>query len=53
MTFTASGREDVDVRMLGMGRPFYIKIENPKERQFSSEQLLEVERQVGIYYTLY
>ncbi|CAH8543199.1 unnamed protein product [Dicrocoelium dendriticum] len=27
-TFTASGREDVDVRCLGLGRPFILKIEN-------------------------
>lgn len=47
MTFTASGREDVDVRMLGSGRPFYVKIENPKQRQFSTEQLLQVEKQVS------
>ncbi|XP_066247646.1 putative tRNA pseudouridine synthase Pus10 [Euwallacea similis] len=46
MTFTASGREDIDVRMLGQGRPFYVKIDNPRNRQFSSEQLQEIERQV-------
>ncbi|XP_066146067.1 tRNA pseudouridine synthase Pus10 isoform X2 [Euwallacea fornicatus] len=46
MTFTTSGREDIDVRMLGQGRPFYIKIDNPRNRQFSSEQLQEIERQV-------
>lgn len=47
MTFTASGREDVDVRMLGSGRPFYVKIDNPKQRHFSTEQLLKVEKQVS------
>lgn len=49
MTFSASGREDVDVRMLGAGRPFYIKIDNAKERQFSYEQFRDVERQVGLF----
>jgi len=29
-TFHGSGREDVDVRMLGDGRPFVVEIENPK-----------------------
>jgi tRNA pseudouridine synthase 10 len=26
----AAGREDIDVRMLGEGRPFIIEFENPK-----------------------
>ncbi|KAL1491413.1 hypothetical protein ABEB36_012014 [Hypothenemus hampei] len=46
MTFTASGREDVDVRMLGTGRPFYIKIDNPKRRKFLQEDLHKIERMV-------
>ncbi|XP_050304573.1 putative tRNA pseudouridine synthase Pus10 [Anthonomus grandis grandis] len=46
MTFTASGREDMDVRMLGTGRPFYIKIENPKVKEISKELLREIEKQV-------
>jgi len=29
--FMSSGREDIDVRMLGMGRPFVLKIENPEK----------------------
>lgn len=29
-TFTAGGREDVDVRMLGTGRPFVIELLNPR-----------------------
>lgn len=28
--FSASGREDVDVRMLGRGRPFLLEITNPR-----------------------
>ena len=27
----AAGREDIDVRMLGDGRPFIIEFENPKK----------------------
>ncbi|MDR0798011.1 MAG: tRNA pseudouridine(54/55) synthase Pus10 [Nitrososphaerota archaeon] len=30
--FHASGREDVDVRMLGTGRPFIVEISKPKKR---------------------
>lgn len=29
-TFCAGGREDVDVRMLGGGRPFFVEVTNPK-----------------------
>lgn len=29
-TFHGAGREDVDVRMLGDGRPFVVELENPK-----------------------
>jgi tRNA pseudouridine synthase 10 len=31
-SFHASGREDIDARMLGNGRPFVIEIEAPKKR---------------------
>ena len=30
-TFSSSGREDVDVRMLGSGRPFMVEITNPHD----------------------
>lgn len=30
LKFSASGREDVDVRMLGRGRPFLLEITNPR-----------------------
>ncbi|CAG9769191.1 unnamed protein product [Ceutorhynchus assimilis] len=46
MTFSSSGREDVDVRMLGSGRPFYIKVDNPKNRNISLEQIQEIEKQI-------
>jgi tRNA pseudouridine synthase 10 len=29
-TFTAGGREDIDVRMLGGGRPFIVELTNPR-----------------------
>ena len=31
-SFYASGREDVDALMLGDGRPFYVKVFNPRKR---------------------
>ena len=30
--FHASGREDIDARMLGTGRPFVIEVSKPKKR---------------------
>jgi tRNA pseudouridine synthase 10 len=38
--FHASGREDVDARMLGTGRPFIVEISRPKKR-FIDLKLLE------------
>jgi tRNA pseudouridine synthase 10 len=32
--FHGAGREDIDVRMLGSGRPFVIELKNPKIRKF-------------------
>jgi tRNA pseudouridine synthase 10 len=34
-----SGREDVDVRMLGQGRPFVLEIKNPKIRNINLAQI--------------
>ena len=42
--FLASGREDVDVRMLGSGRPFALECVNPKRTRFSAEELLHLEQ---------
>lgn len=38
--FAGSGREDVDVRMLGKGRPFAFKILNPKDVESYNDQTL-------------
>jgi tRNA pseudouridine synthase 10 len=35
----ASGREDVDVRMLGTGRPFVMELKNPKKRSVDLKAL--------------
>jgi len=37
--FHASGREDIDARMLGTGRPFVIEISKPKKRFFDLNQI--------------
>ena len=42
--FHASGREDIDARMLGSGRPFVIEISKPKKR---SVDLKHIEAQVN------
>ena len=40
----ASGREDIDARMLGSGRPFVIEVSKPKKR---SVDLKQIETQVN------
>ncbi|KAJ1977166.1 hypothetical protein H4R35_002410 [Dimargaris xerosporica] len=37
--FVASGRKDMDVRMLGNGRPFYLELLNPKQAAVTAEAL--------------
>ena len=37
--FSSAGREDVDVRMLGTGRPFVIEVLNPRTRSITAEML--------------
>lgn len=41
--FSASGREDLDVRMLGTGRPFVVEFINPRRINFTSKKLLELQ----------
>jgi tRNA pseudouridine synthase 10 len=57
--FHASGREDIDARMLGSGRPFVIEISKPKKRfidlkkiesQVNAEAIGKVEVS-GLYFT--
>ncbi|MFW5949384.1 MAG: tRNA pseudouridine(54/55) synthase Pus10 [Halolamina sp.] len=38
-TFHGAGREDVDARMLGSGRPFVIEVEEPRRRTVDTERL--------------
>jgi len=35
----AAGREDIDARMLGNGRPFVLEVKNPKRRNFPLKEL--------------
>jgi len=37
--FHGAGREDIDVRMLGSGRPFIIELRNPKIRNLDLEKI--------------
>lgn len=46
--FLASGREDVDVRMLGAGRPFALELVNPKKTRLSPAEAAELERRVNL-----
>jgi tRNA pseudouridine synthase 10 len=39
-----SGREDVDVRMLGSGRPFCIELVDPRKLDVSDADLIELQR---------
>ena len=43
MRFSASGREDVDVRMLGSGRPFLIEMINPRKVVVSETELSKLQ----------
>jgi len=39
--FHASGREDVDARMLGYGRPFVVEIKKPRQRFINFQDLTQ------------
>ncbi|XP_072032498.1 tRNA pseudouridine synthase Pus10-like [Amphiura filiformis] len=45
--FSSSGREDVDVRTLGRGRPFVVEFINPRMSSLSVEQLKEITKVVN------
>jgi len=45
--FSSAGREDVDVRMLGTGRPFAVELINPRRHTFSTEQYREMQQQIN------
>ena len=41
IVFHGAGREDIDARMLGRGRPFVIEIKKPKKRFFDLQNLAQ------------
>ncbi|XP_014768473.1 tRNA pseudouridine synthase Pus10 [Octopus bimaculoides] len=45
--FSASGREDVDVKMLGNGRPFVIELINSKRSNFTAEDFVEMKNKIN------
>jgi tRNA pseudouridine synthase 10 len=46
--FSAGGREDIDVRMLGNGRPFVMELQNPKKYfEFRNIQMKDLENQIN------
>lgn len=47
MKFSSSGREDVDVRCIGSGRPFYIEIDDPKRTEYKPEEFRHVEELIN------
>lgn len=47
MIFMASGREDVDVRCLGKGRPFIVEISDAHQVEMTSEQAGEIEKVIN------
>ncbi|XP_055978872.1 tRNA pseudouridine synthase Pus10 [Sorex fumeus] len=45
--FSSSGREDVDVRTLGNGRPFAIELMNPHRVHFTSQEIKELQQKIN------
>ncbi len=45
--FHASGREDIDARMLGNGRPFVVEVSKPKKRSLDLKALEETINEVA------
>jgi tRNA pseudouridine synthase 10 len=43
-SFHGAGREDIDVKMLGNGRPFIIEVKNPKKRKIN---LINLKNQIN------
>ncbi|XP_040467370.1 tRNA pseudouridine synthase Pus10 isoform X1 [Falco naumanni] len=45
--FSSSGREDVDVRTLGSGRPFAIELVNPRRIHFTAEEMKRLQQTIN------
>jgi tRNA pseudouridine synthase 10 len=48
-SFHASGREDIDARMLGRGRPFVVEVTKPKKRFLNLREMEETVNAYGKY----
>lgn len=46
--FSSSGREDVDVRMLGSGRPFLLELVNPKVLTFTTKDCERIQADINV-----
>ena len=44
--FHGAGREDIDVRMLGSGRPFILELKNPKIRRLNLDKIQELTNKI-------
>ncbi|XP_069787634.1 tRNA pseudouridine synthase Pus10 isoform X2 [Narcine bancroftii] len=47
LNFSSSGREDVDVRALGNGRPFAIELLNPRRTSFLQQEIKELQQKIN------
>lgn len=45
--FSASGREDVDTRMIGLGRPFVMEVQNPKRTLLTQSDMNNLRDQIN------
>ncbi|KAJ3106343.1 putative tRNA pseudouridine synthase Pus10 [Phlyctochytrium planicorne] len=45
--FSSAGREDVDVLMLGNGRPFYLEVCNPRKPDVTMAELVDIEQKIN------
>ncbi|XP_075059962.1 tRNA pseudouridine synthase Pus10 [Mixophyes fleayi] len=45
--FSSSGREDVDVRTLGRGRPFAIELVNPHRIQLTAQDMKDLQQKIN------
>ncbi|XP_017289230.1 putative tRNA pseudouridine synthase Pus10 [Kryptolebias marmoratus] len=45
--FSSSGREDVDVRTLGNGRPFAMELLNPHRSRFSKVEMMQLQETIN------
>ncbi|MDD4983348.1 MAG: tRNA pseudouridine(54/55) synthase Pus10 [Candidatus ainarchaeum sp.] len=48
LKFHGAGREDVDVLMLGNGRPFVLELAEPRKRSISKKELKDLEKKINL-----